>query len=470
MKEVQNKEVLSQKLVAQFTEQEGRLGAHDSEAHKALRKEAFEVFKEIGFPEEEESWRNTEISWIEEEGFSIPNPEEHTLKTSVKELFKCSVHEMETTLLTVVNGAYVSDEAKLQKLDNGAIVGSLAQARIEYPELVEKYYAKAADHKLNGFTALNTAFATDGVFIYVPDNVVMETPVQMVSLITEKENLFVQNRNLVILGKNAEMILVQCDDSNNHDTSFANSLTELFLADNAKLDRYKLQNLNDNSALVNSSFIKQSRDSQMSTTAVTFNGGIIRNDIRVDLEGSNAFADVRGLYLMDKEQHVDNQIYLNHAVANCNSNELFKGILDDEASAVFNGHIYVAKDAQQTNAFQNNKNIILKPTAKVDTMPFLEIYADDVKCSHGATVGQLDNDAMFYMRQRGISKENARMLLMYAFAADVVKDIRIDALRNRIDDMIKKRLRGELSVCDKCVLHCGTPEQEIHFDIDMSKI
>ncbi|MFA8451553.1 MAG: Fe-S cluster assembly protein SufD [Bacteroidales bacterium] len=471
MKEVQNKELLSQRLLTLFEEHFDELAKYDSEANKNIRKEAIEAFKANGFPkDDQEKWRYTDVSWIEEEDFRFPALEAKDCKGKVKDLFHCTIHDMEATLLTVVNGRYVSDNSKLTRLDNGVIMGSLAEAKKDYPELVNKYFAQAADVQLSGFTALNTALAVDGVFVYVPDNVVLDKPVQMVSLITNEANLFVQNRNLIVVGKNAELTLVQCDDSNNHDMSFANSLTEVFVEDNGKLDRYKLQNLNDNSALINASFIKQARDSRMSTTAVTFNGGLIRNDIQVDLNGKNAFADVRGLYLMDKEQHVDNQIRLNHFMPNCDSNELFKGILDDEATAVFNGHIYVQKDAQQTNAFQNNKNIILKPTATVDTMPFLEIYADDVKCSHGATVGQLDTEAMFYMRQRGISQHNARMLLMYAFAADVIKDIRIEALRNRIDDMIKKRLRGELSICDTCVLHCGSPEKEIHFDIDTSKI
>ena len=173
---------------------------------------------------------------------------------------------------------------------------------------------------------------------------------------------------------------------------------------------------------------------------------------------------------MDKKQHVDNQVFLRHSVPNCFSNELFKGVLDDQASAVFNGYIYVAKDAQKTNAFQRNNNILMTPEASIDTMPFLEIYADDVKCSHGATVGQLDEEAMFYLMQRGINKHDARLLLMYAFTSEVTSKVSIDPLRNSIEDMIKKRLRGELSICEKCVLHCSVPEQPLEFEIDMSKI
>jgi Fe-S cluster assembly protein SufD len=208
----------------------------------------------------------------------------------------------------------------------------------------------------------------------------------------------------------------------------------------------------------------------LKTNSITLNGGLIRNNVDVKLNGEYAEADVFGVYLMDKEQHVDNQVFIDHASPNCYSNELYKGILDDKGTAVFNGHILVRKDSQKTNAYQNNKNILLTDTARANAKPFLEIYADDVKCSHGATVGQLDNEAMFYLQSRGIKEHDARMLLMYAFAADVINKINIEALKIRIDDMVKKRLRGELSVCDKCVLHCSSPEKEINFDIDLSKI
>jgi Fe-S cluster assembly protein SufD len=186
--------------------------------------------------------------------------------------------------------------------------------------------------------------------------------------------------------------------------------------------------------------------------------------------GENAAANIYGVYLMDRNQHIDNQVLIDHAVPRCQSNELFKGILDDHASGVFNGHVLVRKDAQQTNAYQTNKNILLTDKASIDSKPFLEIYADDVKCSHGATVGQLDNDAMFYIRSRGISESNARILLMYAFAAEVVNKITIPELRQRIDDMVKKRLRGELSYCDQCVLHCSTQEKKLNFEIDLTRV
>jgi Fe-S cluster assembly protein SufD len=299
---------------------------------------------------------------------------------------------------------------------------------------------------------------------------VLEKPVQMISIINHNENLLLQNRNLVILGKNSRMTLVMCDDSTNHQASFNNSVTEVFIGENASFEHYKLQNLNNQSTLLNSTWFHQEANSRLSTYAITLNGGLIRNYANVRLDGSGADAHINGLYLVDRKQHVDNRVFVDHAVPDCTSYELFKGILDDEATAVFNGHVLVQKDAQRTNAYQQNRNILLTDKARVNTRPFLEIYADDVKCSHGATVGQLDNEALFYLRSRGICLASARLLLMYAFAAEVIAKMTLDPLKNRIDEMIKQRLRGELHVCETCVLHCANQEKEIHFDIDMSKI
>ena len=215
--------------------------------------------------------------------------------------------------------------------------------------------------------------------------------------------------------------------------------------------------------------VRQMADSRLKIVVITFNGGDIRNTYHVDLDGEGAETQVHGLYLIDKTQHVENRLKVNHNVPHCTSSEKFKGILDDEATAIFNGHVYVAKDAQKTDAQQNNSNILLTSKAKINSQPFLEIYADDVKCSHGTSTGQLDQEAMFYMRQRGISKANARILLMYAFAAEVSNHIGNEMLHEHIDDMIKRRLRGELSSCETCVLRCSHPK-EYDFDIDYSKI
>jgi Fe-S cluster assembly protein SufD len=285
------------------------------------------------------------------------------------------------------------------------------------------------------------------------------------------QNLFLNTRNLVILGENSHLRLVQCDDSINHDVTFINSVTEVKIGKNSSLDHYKLQNKDDHTTLINSMYFYQDEGSSLSTNAISLNGGLIRNLSHVTLSGRHCSADVYGLYLMDRYQHIDNQVYINHSAPECISRELFKGVLDDHASGVFNGHIKVHPDAQQTNAFQTNRNILLSDKASIDTKPFLEIYADDVKCSHGATIGQLDAEALFYIRSRGISESNAKILLMYAFAAEVINKISIPELRQRMDDMVKKRLRGELSQCEQCVLNCSSHEhQKVEFNIDITKI
>ena len=233
---------------------------------------------------------------------------------------------------------------------------------------------------------------------------------------------------------------------------------DIVVKENAFLEMYRIQNLEETTGLKTHIHIHQERDSRVHFVVISFNAGLLNNNIVVDIDGEGCETNVYGLYLVDKKQRMENYLKINHNVPHCTSDTRFKGIVDDEATAVFNGHVYVAPGAQKTDAQQNNANIILTSTAKIDTKPFLEIYADDVKCSHGTSTGQLDQEAMFYMRQRGISKANARMLLMYAFAAEISNHIKIESLRDTIEDMIKRRLRGELSSCDRCVLHCKKPK------------
>jgi len=387
----------------------------------------------------------------------------------VKTIFRCEIHNFETYLFTQLNGWYVYERAPLTELPNGVIVGSLNAAIKKFPEAFKEHYNRYALDEKNGLVALNTAFAQDGIFIMVPDNVTVEKPVQIVNVVNSSESLFLQPRHLLILGKNSSLQLLHCDDSLHHENTFINTVTEVYMDENSVFEHYKLQNKDEGSAVLNSLFIHQESGSRAYSQTLTFNGGLIRNDIHAGIYGRGCETNLYGLYLVGGKQHVDNHVYVDHAGPDNTSYQLYKGIIDDEASAVFNGHIIVQRDAQHTNALQVNKNILLTENAHVNTKPFLEIYADDVKCSHGATVGQLDPEAMFYLRSRGICEKNARMLLMYAFAAEVVNKINIDILKERIDLMLQKRLRGELTICDQCVLHCKD-ERTINFEIDMSKI
>lgn len=435
-----------------------------------LRQEAIAVFAKQGFPHTRlEKWRNTDLSRMLQHDFSFPL-ELQSGGVNFEEIFRCDVPGFETHMVSQLNGFFIDRGKTISQANAGVIVCSMAEAFVHHKAHIQNHFGKYSFFSENSLTALNTAFARDGVFIYVPDNIQVEKIVQIVNLIHSEADVFVQPRNLVILGRNSSLKLVQCDDSVDDRAGFINSVTEVFQSEGSRLDHYKLQNKNNRSALINNIYFHLEAGANLSTNAISLNGGLIRNEANVKLNGRGAHADILGVYLMDRNQHIDNQIFVDHAQPDCTSNESFKGILDDQASGVFNGHILVRQNAQRTNAYQNNKNILISDKAVIDTKPFLEIYADDVKCSHGATVGQLDSEAMFYLRSRGISMENARMLLMYAFAAEIVNRISIPRLKQRIDDLVKKRLRGELSICEQCVLHCSSKEQKVVFDIDMSKV
>ena len=462
---------LDKKMINTFEENRELIFSNDSPALIKRREQAISTFKKLGFPgPKTENWRHTDLAKTLSEDYNYYLEPTFKPHVNLDKIFECDIPHLQTDMISQLNGWYVSKNGSMRTDDQGVVVGSLAEARAQYGDLIDEHYGKIADDKKSGFVSLNNAFSRDGVFIYVPDNVQVKMPLQMVNIIHHDENIFIQNHNLVIVGKNSSLQVVQCDDSVDQQRSLINTVTEIFIGENASVDHYKLQNKNDNSTLINSMFFDLKRNARLSTNAITLNGGLIRNENYVTLNGENSEANVMGVYLVDKSQHVDNQVFVDHAYPNCLSNELFKGIVDDSAHAVFNGHILVRKDSQHTNAYQNNKNILLTDKATVNAKPFLEIYADDVKCSHGATIGQLDENAMFYLNSRGIGEHNARMLLMYAFAAEVINHIKIEPLKIRIDDMVKKRLRGELSICEQCVLHCSTMEKEIKFDIDMSKV
>ncbi len=462
--------LFKEKLVSLFNEHRRKIGFNDTGQMSALRDNAFETFEKTGFPHTKiEDWRNTNLKNVFAHNYNVLF-EAQADKPDIEKIFQCNIHNFDTHIIALYNGWYLSEDKHLITLPNGTIIGSLAQAVKEYPELVEKHYNKYADINENGLIALNTAFAQDGIFIYVPDGVETYKTIQIVNILDRDDKLFIQNKNLIIVGKNAKLTFLHCDDSYNYNRSFTNTVTEVFIDEGAVVDHYKLQNLNDSSALINTTYFHLEKESKLTSNAITLNGGLIRNKSNVILAGKKGKANIYGLYLVDKEQHIDNRVFVDHAESDCDSDELFKGIADDNATAVFNGHILVRKDSQKTNASQTNRNIQLTDKATVFSKPFLEIYADDVKCSHGATVGQLDEEALFYIKSRGIGEYDAKLLLLYAFAAKVINKISVEALRENIDDLVKKRLRGELAICDMCVLQCKTQEKTYEFEIDLSKI
>ncbi len=441
---------------------------------RELRDQGMALFREKGIPHGKmEKWRHKAIDTL------LVKPDQpfrpYRIQTEpspyqpIDQVFKCEIKNIGTISYHLLNGWYVHQNKPLDVWENGVIVGSINAAYQQFPELVKKHFNQLDPEKQDGLIALNQALFTDGVFIYVPDNVVVETPIQIVSLVDTLQKLMIQHHHLVIVGKNSQLSLVHCNDSVHEENSFINNILEINLEANAQLHYYKMENKDAQSILVNNTFVNQAADSRFTSNMITFNCGYVRNSLEVHLNEEGADANLYGLYLVDRKQYIDNQVNIVHHVPHCTSNQIYKGIADDEAGANFSGHIYVAKDAQQTAAYQINRNIALTDEAKITTRPFLEIYADDVKCSHGATIGQLDENAMFYLRTRGICLRNARMLLMFAFANEIANLVLIEKLRERLNDMIKRRLSGELTICDQCMMNCADKENLI-YDIDTTRL
>lgn len=418
------------------------------------REEAIQYFKLLGLPtQKNEKYKYSRIEPIfahDYEKYFAPK----RITFNVDDIFRCDIPELDTHLTLVLNGFYLSKGEKITTLPSGAIVGSLAEAAKQFPNLVKDRYNHLAENQTDGLVALNTAFAQDGVFIYIPRNVAESKPIQIINLLMSDENQLVQYRNLIVVEEGAQANVLVCDHTLSPKRFLSNVVTEIFVGNNAQLEFVKMQNEHNDSAQLTHTYAHQQRDSRLTTNVLSLHGGFIRNNLSVTLAGEGADAQLYGLYLTDRTQHTDNFTFIDHAVPNCTSNELYKGILDDQATGAFNGKIMVRRDAQKTQAYQSNNNLLLTADARMNTKPQLEIYADDVKCSHGATVGQLDSDALFYMRARGIAEREAKLLLMFGFVHEVVKQISIDTLRERIDDMVNKRLRGELSRCHNCPMHC----------------
>ncbi|MDI3526530.1 MAG: Fe-S cluster assembly protein SufD [Tenuifilum sp.] len=418
------------------------------------REEAIQHFKLLGIPTtKNEKYKYSKIDNLftyDYEKYFAPKK----ITFNVDDIFRCDIPELDTHLALVLNGFYLSKTEKITTLPSGVIIGSIAEAAKLYPEYFKNRYNTLAENDSDGLVALNTAFAQDGIFIYVPRNVAESKPIQIINLLMSNENQLVQYRNLIVVEEGAQANVLVCDHTLSPNRFLSNVVTEIFLGDNAQLEFVKMQNEHNDSAQLTHTYAFQNRDSRLKTNMLSLHGGFIRNNLSVELAGEGADAQTYGLYLTDRTQHTDNYTYIDHAVPNCTSNELYKGILDDQATGAFNGRIMVRRDAQKTQAYQSNNNLLLTADARMNTKPQLEIYADDVKCSHGATVGQLDMEALFYMRARGIGEREAKLLLMFGFVHEVVKQISIDTLRERIDDMVNKRLRGELSRCHNCPMHC----------------
>lgn len=455
MKETMEALSTADKYIELYREHQTQITDGDPDFLLEMREKAIQQFEDDGFPKKrQENYKYTHLEPVFDDELShYFSPRK--IEFDTQDLFRCDVPTLDTKVLTVLNGFYYNNgEDSLHVTEEGVIYGSMKEAIQRYPDLVRRYLGRNAKTEKESFVALNTAFAQDGIFLYVPENQKMKYPIQIIHLLLSDKNQMVHHRNLFIAEKNSQAEIIICDHTLSPHMFLTNSVTEVFTEDNADIDIIRLQNEHNNSCQVTNTWVRQERDSRCSHSTITLHGGLVRNNLNVKLDGEGAHTDALGLSLLDKQQHVDNFTVIEHLKPNCTSNQHYKVVLDDNSTGVFSGKIEVARDAQKTEAFQSNKSILLSDTAKMHTKPQLVIYADDVKCSHGATVGQLDEDALFYLQSRGISRDESRLLLMYAFANDVMSKIKEPALKDRITDLVNKRLRGELSRCNNCAMHC----------------
>lgn len=441
-----------QQYIDLFTQCEALICQHSAEALNAPRARAFADFERLGFPtRKQEKYKYTDVSKLFEPDYGL-NLKRLNIPVNPYEVFKCDVPNMSTSLYFVVNDAFYRQTLPVNHLPKGVLLGSLKQLAEEHPELVKKYYGKLADTSKDGVAAFNTTFAQDGFMLYVPKGVVIDKTIQLVNILRADVDFMVNRRLLVVLEDGAQARLLICDHAMDNVNFLSTQVIEVFVGENATFDLYELEETHNSTVRLNNLYVNQEANSNVLLNGMTLHNGTTRNTTEVTLSGRGAEISLCGMAIADKNEQVDNHTFIDHRVPDCTSSELFKYVLDDQAVGAFAGRVVVREGAQHTNSQQTNRNLCATREARMYTQPQLEIYADDVKCSHGATVGQLDENALFYMQQRGISLKEARLLLMFAFVNEVVDTIRLDALRDRLHLLVEKRFRGELNKCQGCAI------------------
>ncbi len=444
---------VAQQYIDLYEDQKGVITAHSSAVMNAPRESGIESFVQQGVPTKGiERYRYTDLSQVFDVEYGV------NLKTLLPNYnpysdFSCDVDDIESSLHFLVNGVYQGPGLN-SHLPEGMLVGSLRKLTEEHPEKFAPYYNKLVAEKKDPMACFNTAFAQDGLLVYIPRGVEYNEVLQLISLFRSQVDMLINRRLLIVLEDQASMKMLLCDHVENNNTYLSTQTIEIYLGKGAHLEVYDLEETHNETSRINNVYVQQEADSHFLMNGTTLHNGLSRNDIYVDMIGQGADVLLSGMVIADKKQHIDNHTFVRHGVPNCTSTELYKYILDDQAIGAFSGRVLVEKDAQRTLSEQSNKNICLTKSARMYTQPQLEIYADDVKCSHGATVGQLDEQALFYMQQRGIPAAEARMLLMFAFVDDVINTIRIPVLQERLHKLVEQRLRGEVNKCKGCAL-CG---------------
>jgi feS assembly protein sufD len=435
-----------------YNETQGMIKQHSCDVLNKVRDKAFEDFKRQGFPTKKmERYKYTDISKLFAPDYGL-NLQRLKMPINPYEEFKCDVPDLNTSLYFVVNDQFYTDQLPKPQLNDGIVVDSFLNALKTHSEIITKHYAKLADTAKDALTAFNTMLAQDGLFVYVPKDVKADRTIQVINILRSDVNLMLNRRILIVLEDGAELSMLFCDDSADDRKFLATQVIEAYVGNNAKLELNCLEETHLKNVRISNVYIDQQKNSHVSHNIITLHNGVTRNKLDLTFSGEGSECFLNGCVVADKHQHVDNNTVINHSVGNCTSNQLYKYVLDDHAVGAFAGLVYVAKDAQKTLSHEVNQNLCASSTAHMYTQPMLEIYADDVQCNHGSTVGQLNDAALFYMQQRGIDKREAKLLLEFAFVNEVIDKMELVPLRDRLHHLVEKRFRGELDKCRGCQL------------------
>jgi len=428
---------LKEKLISSFMAFEEKVDV-TAQLHD-IRTSAIKNFENKGFPtKKEEAWKYTSLNSVLKNDFSVFPKRENSIEfKDVKEYF---LHEIDTYKLVFVDGKFSSFMSSTTHEGIDVCLLSSVLTKPKYKMILDTYFNQIAS-KDESLTTLNTAFAQEGAYINIPKSKVADKPIEIIHFSTGVESaLMVQPRNLIIVGENAHVQIIERHQSLNSNPVLTNSVTEIYAQKRAIVDYYKIQNDEQTANLIDNTYISQKQESRVAVHTFSFGGNITRNNLNFYHFGERIDSTLKGITIIGNKQHVDHYTLVNHATPNCESHQNYKTILGGSSTGVFNGKIFVEKEAQKTDAFQQNNNILLSDKATINAKPQLEIFADDVKCSHGCTIGQLDESAMFYMQQRGIPKKEAKALLLYAFSNEVIESIKIPELKQRITKIIAMKL------------------------------
>ncbi len=426
--------------------------SHSAAPLNDVRDKAFDDFRRLGFPSRKfERYKYTDMQALFEPNYGL-NLNRLDIPVNPYDAFRCDVPNLSTSLYFVVNDSFYTKVLPKGHLPEGVIVDSLSAVAAKSPEVIARYYAKIAKTDDDAVTALNTMLAQDGLLVYVPRNVKVDRAIQVINILRSDVDLMVNRRVLIILEQGAEAKFLFCDHAADDRHFLVTQVIEAYVGDNASLDLYCMEETHYKNNRVSNVYIEQQANSRVNHNVITLHNGVTRNRADLVFKGEGAECNMCGCVIASKNQHVDNNTFIDHQVGHCTSHELYKYVLGDKSTGAFAGRVLVRHGAQKTLSDEVNQNLCTTKEARMYTQPMLEIYADDVKCSHGSTVGQLNDAALFYMQQRGISLNEARLLLEFAFINEVIDHMQLEPLRDRLHYLVEKRFRGELNKCEGCIL------------------